>query len=108
MGLDPAGLLDERIDERLRLMRSGGLVEEARSLKGRLGRTARSAVGYREVLSHLAGDLSEDEAFDQAARKTKKLARRQRTWFQRDPRIVWIPWMDDAMARAERAMEAIT
>lgn len=107
VGLDPGELLNDRIDARLRGMRSGGLVDEVRRLKDRLGRTARGAVGYREVLSYLAGELSEAEAFEEAARKTKKLARRQRTWFQRDPRIRWIPWLDDATARAERALEAI-
>ena len=107
IGLDPGELLDHRIDVRLRMMRSGGLVEEVQRLRGRLGRTARRAVGYRQVLSYLAGEVTEEEAFEEAARKTKKLARRQRTWFQRDPRIRWIPWLDDAADRAHRALEAI-
>lgn len=108
VGIDPGEEVDQRIDRRLQRMRSGGLVEEVRALADRMGRTARGAVGYREVLSHLSGELSLDEAFDEAARKTKRLARKQRTWFQRDPRIRWIPWIEDAEARAERAMEALT
>lgn len=107
VGLDPGEALEERIERRLDAMRQGGLVEEVRRLRARLGRTARAAVGYREVLSHLAGDLDLDEAFELAGRNTKRLARRQRTWFQRDPRIRWIPWIDDAGRQAERALEVL-
>jgi tRNA dimethylallyltransferase len=70
-----------------------------------LGRTARSAVGYREVLDHLAGETTLDEAFASIGRSTRKLARKQRTWFQRDPRIRWIPWIEDESKRVERVME---
>ncbi len=107
VGVDPGDRLDKRVDVRLGDMRSGGLVEEVRGLRGRLGRTARTAVGYREVLRHLAGETGEDEAFQHAAQNTKKLAKRQRTWFQRDPRIRWIPWTDDVVERTERALEAL-
>lgn len=107
VGLDPGGVLDERIDRRLDEMRRGGLLEEVVGLQGRLGRTARSAVGYREILDHLGGELTLEEAFDAIAHNTRKLARKQRTWFQRDPRIRWIPWMEDESDRVERAMEII-
>jgi tRNA dimethylallyltransferase len=107
VGIDPAGSTDERIDRRLGVMRSGGLVQEVRSLRDRMGRTARSAVGYREVLSHLEGELGEEEAFELAARNTKKLAKKQRTWFQRDPRIRWVPWLEDVTARTERVLETL-
>lgn len=108
VGLDPGEELDRRVDDRLRRMRSGGLVQEVRGLRGRLGRTARSAVGYQEIIAYLEGELTEDEAFDKAAQKTKKLAKRQRTWFQRDPRIRWIPWSADARERTERVLEMLT
>ena len=108
VGLDPGQELDDRVERRLREMRSGGLVQEVRGLRDRLGRTARAAVGYREVLSHIAGELTEDGAFEAAALNTKKLARKQRTWFQRDPRIRWIPWSDDVDERTERALEMLT
>lgn len=105
VGIDPGSALDERIDRRLDEMRRGGLLEEVVALQGRLGRTARSAVGYREILDHLAGELTLEEAFDAIAQNTRKLARKQRTWFQRDPRIRWIPWMEEVSDRVERAME---
>jgi tRNA dimethylallyltransferase len=107
VGVDPGGDLEERVDQRLSSMRRGGLVDEVRSLSPRLGRTARNAVGYREILDALAGDVSVDAAFDRAAANTKKLARRQRTWFQRDPRIRWIPWIEDIEQRTRRVLESL-
>jgi tRNA dimethylallyltransferase len=52
--------------------------------------------------------LSLDEAFDAVERNTRKLARKQRTWFQRDPRIRWIPWIEDEGERVERALETLS
>ena len=55
-----------------------------------LSRTARQAIGYKEVLAHLDGDEpSLDAALDAAVRRTRAFARRQRMWFRRDPRITW-------------------
>lgn len=108
IGVDPGSALDDRIDRRLEEMRRGGLVDEVRGLEGRMGRTARSAVGYREILDHLDGRVSLDDAFESIRQNTRKLAKKQRSWFQRDPRIRWIPWMDDEAERVERAMEILT
>jgi tRNA dimethylallyltransferase len=105
VGVDPGADLEHRIDRRLSAMRAGGLVDEVRSLAPRMGRTARSAVGYREILAALDDEISLDDAFARAAANTKKLARRQRTWFQRDPRIRWIPWIEDVEQRARRVVE---
>jgi tRNA dimethylallyltransferase len=107
IGVDPGSHLNHRIDRRLEQMRAGGLVEEVRGLRGRLGKTARSAVGYRELLDYLKGEVELDEAFENVASNTRRLARRQRTWFQRDPRIRWIPWMEAEDRRVERALEAL-
>lgn len=106
VGIDPGGSLEGRADARLGEMRASGLVDEVRALAPGMGRTARIAVGYREVLAALAGELSMDEAFTRAAASTKRLARKQRTWFQRDPRIRWIPWIEDPEQRARRIVEA--
>lgn len=108
VGVDPGGAIEERIDRRLEEMRRGGLLEEVRGLRGRMGRTARSAVGYREILEHMEGRTTIDEAFDSIRQNTRKLAKKQRSWFQRDPRIRWIPWMDAEGDRVERAMEILT
>jgi len=108
VGVDPGQALEQRVEARLDEMRSGGLVEEVIGLQPHLGRTARNAVGYSEVLDALDGRCSIDEAFERAARNTRKVARRQRTWFQRDPRIRWIPWLDDVAGRVERVLEAMS
>ncbi|MGH9152134.1 MAG: tRNA (adenosine(37)-N6)-dimethylallyltransferase MiaA, partial [Acidimicrobiales bacterium] len=55
-------------------------------------RTAAQALGYREVLRHLRGHGSLEEALAQAVRRTRRFARRQRVWFRRDPRITWYGW----------------
>lgn len=107
VGIDPGEKIDERIDLRLEQMLRGGLVEEVRGLAGRMGRTASLAVGYREMLGHLEGKKSLEVAVDEIRQNTRKLARKQRTWFQRDPRIRWIPWMEDEDDRIQRAMEVL-
>ena len=106
VGIDPGEVLGDRVEARMKQMREGGLVEEVRSLRGRLGRTAGTAVGYRELCNAFEGVISVDDAFAQATRNTMKLARKQRTWFQRDPRIRWIPWLDDLDERVRRVSEA--
>jgi tRNA dimethylallyltransferase len=107
VGLDPGELLDERIERRLAQMREGGMVAEVARLWDRMGRNARTAVGYREVAAHVAGQVDERTAFGDAARSTRRLARKQRTWFRRDPRIRWIPWVDDPGERTRRLLEAL-
>jgi tRNA dimethylallyltransferase len=77
--------LHQRIDARVAWMFAAGLVDEVRRLQdrfGSLGRTAAQAVGYREVLGHLRGELSSDEAQRQVRVRTHQFARRQETWFR--------------------------
>jgi tRNA dimethylallyltransferase len=76
-------------EARLRQQLDAGFLVEARSLRGRLSRTAGQALGYRELLDHLDGKLSLDAAVDNAVTRTRAFARRQRMWFRRDPRIAW-------------------
>ncbi|HWI02430.1 MAG TPA: hypothetical protein VNT52_01130, partial [Acidimicrobiales bacterium] len=51
---------------------------------------ARQALGYKELLAHVAGDCTLEEAVAAAASRTREFARRQRAWFRRDPRITWL------------------
>ena len=88
----PRPVVARRVAERLAAMVRDGFVEEVRALARRpagLSRTARQALGYRELLDHLAGACSLEEALDRAVRRTRAFARRQRMWFRRDPRITW-------------------
>ncbi|MGQ0805234.1 MAG: tRNA (adenosine(37)-N6)-dimethylallyltransferase MiaA [Actinomycetota bacterium] len=89
----PRGVLAGRIARRFATMREAGLLDEVRRLAGSNGapsRTARQAIGYKELLAHLEGaEPSLEAAFETAARRTRSFARRQRMWFRRDPRVTW-------------------
>lgn len=93
VGIDvPLDELDRRIADRVAVMLASGLLDEARALEGRaLSRTAARALGYEELLAHLAGALTLDQAVAATVRRTRRLARRQLRWFRRDPRVVWVP-----------------
>jgi tRNA dimethylallyltransferase len=88
----PRHVVAARIAARFDAQLAAGFLDEVRALAARpegLSRTARQALGYREVLDHLAGRTTLDEAAATAVRRTREFARRQRVWFRRDPRIVW-------------------
>lgn len=90
----PREVLDERIEQRVERMWAEGLVEEVRGLVDRglrEGRTASRALGYRQVLAYLDGELTEAEAKAATVTGTRRFARKQLGWFRRDPRIVWLP-----------------
>ncbi|TLQ43303.1 tRNA (adenosine(37)-N6)-dimethylallyltransferase MiaA [Streptomyces marianii] len=85
--------LDERIALRVDRMWEAGLVDEVRALEAqglRAGRTASRALGYQQVLSALAGECTEEAARAETVRATKRFARRQDSWFRRDPRVHWL------------------
>jgi tRNA dimethylallyltransferase len=85
--------LDERITLRVDRMWEAGFVEEVRALEPaglRDGLTASRALGYAQVLRFLAGECTEQEAREETVRATKRFARRQDSWFRRDPRVTWL------------------
>jgi tRNA dimethylallyltransferase len=87
--LEPeGGVLRERIAVRAATMVADGLLDEAAALRasGPLSRTARQAIGYAEAFAVLDGDASADDLADRIATRTWRYARRQRSWFRRDPR----------------------
>jgi tRNA dimethylallyltransferase len=94
VGLDvPRRVLDERISERYRQQMDAGLLAEVAALAGRqagLSRTARQALGYRELLDHVEHGRDLDDALDEAVTRTRQFSRRQQRWFRRDPRITWL------------------
>jgi tRNA dimethylallyltransferase len=101
VGLPMAVDIDRRIEERFAVQMEAGFLHEVRELVARpggLSRTARQALGYRELLSHLEGGVPLDAALSEAIRRTKVFARRQWAWFRRDPRIVWVGEEDDPVA----------
>ncbi|MYY01175.1 tRNA (adenosine(37)-N6)-dimethylallyltransferase MiaA [Streptomyces sp. ATexAB-D23] len=109
--------LDERIALRVDRMWEEGLVDEVSELEAqglREGRTASRALGYQQVLAALAGECTEDQARAETVRATKRFARRQDSWFRRDPRVQWLSGAVDhrgelpgqALALVERAVTA--
>jgi tRNA dimethylallyltransferase len=103
VGIDVSlGELDRRIAARVDAMFGAGLVAEVETLLARGlrdGRTASRALGYAQVMAMLDGSMSEPEARADIVRSTRRFARRQRSWFRRDPRVVWLgdgPGLTDA------------
>jgi tRNA dimethylallyltransferase len=106
----PRSELDDRITRRVEHMWEAGFVDEVRRLEAmglRRGRTASRALGYAQVLRFLAGETTQDEAQAETIRATRRFARRQDSWFRRDPRVRWLacdrPNLLDAAVSAARA-----
>jgi len=100
--------LDARIQLRVDRMFEDGFVDEVTRLldEGLAdGRTAGRAIGYREVTAYLSGDLTLDQAREQTMTATRRFARRQDSWFRKDPRITWVRYDDPD--RVEIALAAV-
>jgi tRNA dimethylallyltransferase len=85
--------LDRRIELRVDLMWEAGLLDEVRRLLPaglREGRTAGRALGYQQALAQLDGEMTEADAKAETVRGTRRFVRRQRSWFRRDPAVVWL------------------
>ncbi|WP_199538900.1 tRNA (adenosine(37)-N6)-dimethylallyltransferase MiaA [Desertihabitans brevis] len=98
--------MDARIERRVDQMWADGLVAEVRALEAvglREGRTASRALGYRQVLEHLAGECTEEDARQRTVAGTRRFARKQLGWFRRDPRITWL----DALAPPQQLLDAV-
>ena len=103
--------LDGRIAARVDRMWDAGLVDEVRALEDaglRTGRTASRALGYQQVLAMLAGECTDEEAREETVRATKRFARRQDSWFRRDPRVHWLSGAEaDRAELTGRALELL-
>lgn len=97
----PRAELARRIEIRVANMWRQGLVDEVRELiKGELSRTARVAIGYKQVIDFLDGLLTEDQAKAEIIFLTNRYAKKQGTWFRRDKRIHWLKDEPNLVARA--------
>jgi tRNA dimethylallyltransferase len=89
----PRAVLARRIAARVDAMFEAGLVDEVAPLVGNprgMSRTARQALGYKEVVAHLEDGVALGEVTAEVVRRTRRFARRQWAWFRRDPRISWV------------------
>ena len=88
--IDPL-VLAQRINARVDAMREAGLVEEVEALIAQgfeSALTAPQAIGYKEIIAAKRGELTMDEAFEQIKTATRRYAKRQRSWFRRDKRLI--------------------
>jgi len=110
IGLDiDRATLDRRVAARVEAMWAAGLVAEVQALEAaglRHGRTASRALGYRQVLDLLAGTISEAEAKEQTIAATRRFARRQDSWFRKDPRIHWMRYDDQRLVESAYLLAA--
>lgn len=100
-------LLDLRVDKRVEMMFEKGLVAEVEQLIGQgllEGKTARAALGYAQVISMLAGDISLEQAISDTKLATRQYIRRQETWFRRDQRISWLDSDSNRLETIEKAI----
>jgi tRNA dimethylallyltransferase len=108
-----SGALAERIGARARAQFDAGLVDEARALRERFdpGLPAFTSIGYHESWAYLDGECTLDEAIEADARHNLQLARRQRTWFRREPALLAVDATDDpqpgVVGRVERWLEGV-
>jgi tRNA dimethylallyltransferase len=105
LGLDPGRqALYERINQRAQRMFAAGLVEETKTLLTKYGETSRplAALGYKQAVQLLCGTIDEETAVRTAQQAHRNYAKRQMTWFRREPDVVWLAGFgDDETVQAE-------
>ena len=93
IGLDPdRNALYERINQRAQNMFEHGLIQESETLLQKYGGAARplTSLGYRQAVEFLHGDLSREQALEAAQQAHRNYAKRQMTWFRREPEVTWL------------------
>jgi tRNA dimethylallyltransferase len=98
LGLDPErNALYDRINRRAQRMFDGGLIEETQRLLHKYGATARplASLGYKQVLQFLSGELTHEQALLAAQQAHRNYAKRQLTWFRREPEVKWLNGFGD-------------
>lgn len=92
-------ILDKRIEARVHEMFDRGLVNEVKTIFEELvkGKTAQKALGYSQVIDFLKDEITLEQAIEQTIVQTRKFARRQISWFKRDPLIQWFDAQDDEL-----------
>ncbi len=110
LGLDPErGALYDRINQRARQMFEAGLVEETERLLAKYGAAARplASLGYKQATQHLRGELTRDQAVQAAQQAHRNYAKRQMTWFRREPEVVWLKGFGDEEEIRRQALRSV-
>ncbi|MDM9631938.1 tRNA (adenosine(37)-N6)-dimethylallyltransferase MiaA [Robiginitalea aurantiaca] len=93
LGIDaPREVIYSRIDQRVDHMIEQGLLDEVIELRQYRDLNAMQTVGYQELFAYLDGEVALETAIENIKRNTRRFAKRQGTWFRRDPNIFWIPF----------------
>jgi tRNA dimethylallyltransferase len=98
IGLDPdRNALYQRINQRAQRMFEAGLVEETRTLLAKYGEAARplAALGYKQAIQLLRGAINHETAVQAAQQAHRNYAKRQMTWFRREPEVLWLAGFGD-------------
>lgn len=88
-------VLYDRINKRVDLMIENGLIDEAKNLFQHKDLNALQTVGYRELFSYFDGSISLEKAIEEIKKNSRRFAKRQLTWFRRDPEIIWYSFDSD-------------
>jgi tRNA dimethylallyltransferase len=110
IGLDPErAVLYERINRRAQSMFDSGLVEETRLLLGKYGERARSltSLGYKQAVRFVRGEVDREAAVRSAQQAHRNYAKRQMTWFRREPEVNWIKGFGDQAETQEAAVRLV-
>lgn len=99
--------LYKRIEDRIDKMFQKGWISEVKRLKrAGFSKTAQFAIGYKEILEYLAGKIDEGQMIFEIKKRTRHLAKRQLTWFKKDPRISWIQMSKESYSSAAKQIIA--
>ena len=110
LGLNPdRAALYKRINDRAQQMFDSGLVEETRSMVEKYGDSASplSSLGYKQAVQLLRGEIDRDTAIQAAQQAHRNYAKRQMTWFRREPKVVWLTGFGDEMQIQRKALELV-
>ena len=111
VGLDPdRAALYDRINQRASRMFETGLIEESRNLLKKCGATAwpLASLGYKQSIQLLRGELTREQALQAAQQAHRNYAKRQMTWFRREPDVTWLKGFGDDPQVQEQALQSLT
>ncbi|HEY1656885.1 MAG TPA: tRNA (adenosine(37)-N6)-dimethylallyltransferase MiaA [Candidatus Sulfotelmatobacter sp.] len=109
LGLNPdRSVLYERINRRANQMFAAGLIEETKHLLQRYGRISPlSSLGYKQALQSIDGEITRDQAMESAQQSHRNYAKRQLTWFRREPDVQWLQGFGDDASIQQHALASV-
>ncbi|WP_299010355.1 tRNA (adenosine(37)-N6)-dimethylallyltransferase MiaA [uncultured Tenacibaculum sp.] len=88
-------IMYDRINRRVAIMIENGLIEEAKKLHPHKNLNALQTVGYRELFEYFEGNFAKEFAIEEIKKNSRRFAKRQGTWFRKDPEIIWFDFQED-------------